>query len=585
MIRNVIAFIALLVIALSNFPALPAYAQEMTRLDNDGAQVVPRIIGGQEAAPRAWPSMVALVAASVTDSTEAQFCGGTLIASRYVLTAAHCLFDHFDDQTGEPVSAPAYLYQVMHGTDELPFDYGNRTEVVGAVIHPQFNSVTLENDFALIKLAKDLPPPYMAQITAADSKLWVGKSISGTTMGWGIASNFGAVLPTRLQTARIPVKVDEDCLDNLGRLYKPDTMVCGGKIVSEPGAAGGINTCNGDSGGPLVISDGDDGFKQLGVVSWGLTQECAGIFYGVFSEVPSAESFIASRPIIKPSADYTPLLLSTDYDDRATGVVPVGSTLVCFEGTWLGDPIDSTEYSWYRTTAAGDEQIPGEFRDYFFVSEEDAGSKIWCGITASNAGGSATSFSNSVTVADLIPPTPTVQPTATTTAVPTSTATATPTSTPLTEPLSTSIPLPITGGQVASTNETTAQQPVVPVAASTSTPQAEIPITAIAAPIDRTAPALQRIAFSCGSKVCNALVLAKDTEGNVASVTGRVLPKCGAGRSCGKVAKGRYSFKHVSGDIWRVSIPRLSTAKFKLRVAARDGMGNESRVELARNQK
>ncbi|XP_069971033.1 chymotrypsin BI-like [Penaeus vannamei] len=46
---------------------------------------VPRIVGGTEAAPHSWPHQVALFI------DNSQFCGGSLISSEWVLTAAHCM--------------------------------------------------------------------------------------------------------------------------------------------------------------------------------------------------------------------------------------------------------------------------------------------------------------------------------------------------------------------------------------------------------------------------------------------------------------------------------------------------------------
>ncbi len=45
-------------------------------------------MGGVESREGAWPWQVGLVKASV--SKEVVYCGGALIASNWVLTAAHC---------------------------------------------------------------------------------------------------------------------------------------------------------------------------------------------------------------------------------------------------------------------------------------------------------------------------------------------------------------------------------------------------------------------------------------------------------------------------------------------------------------
>lgn len=52
-----------------------------------GPQISPRIIGGQEATPHAYPYQVGIY---VTYSGRTDFCGGSLVSKNYVLTAAHC---------------------------------------------------------------------------------------------------------------------------------------------------------------------------------------------------------------------------------------------------------------------------------------------------------------------------------------------------------------------------------------------------------------------------------------------------------------------------------------------------------------
>ena len=50
----------------------------------------PDIVGGREAIPGAWPWQAALINHTSSDTYTGQFCGGSLIAANWVLTAAHC---------------------------------------------------------------------------------------------------------------------------------------------------------------------------------------------------------------------------------------------------------------------------------------------------------------------------------------------------------------------------------------------------------------------------------------------------------------------------------------------------------------
>ena len=82
--------------AQGNGPRTPAPLQ--------AAEAAPDIVGGELAPADAYPWMVALFNPQGGTPDQAQFCGGSLIAAEWVLTAAHCLFEGNQVITGEGVS-------------------------------------------------------------------------------------------------------------------------------------------------------------------------------------------------------------------------------------------------------------------------------------------------------------------------------------------------------------------------------------------------------------------------------------------------------------------------------------------------
>ena len=226
-----------------------------------------KIVGGVEASHGEFPYIVSLQSGS-------HFCGGSLIAKNWVLTAGHCV-------RGINVR-------------NLVIGLHDRSNTVNAEIltpariipHPGYNTRTLENDFALIQLSADSRYTPVQIVTSEIEIPATGEQIMSTTAGWGTLREGSGSLPTNLQKVDVPLVNSVVCAEKYGNKLYPGTMLCAGY------PEGGKDACQGDSGGPLIVKDADNNHFLAGVVSWG--QGCARAkYYGIYSKVSSAAKWIA----------------------------------------------------------------------------------------------------------------------------------------------------------------------------------------------------------------------------------------------------------------------------------------------------
>jgi secreted trypsin-like serine protease len=223
------------------------------------------VVGGVAARPGQYPWMVRLSIG----------CGGTLIAPRAVLTAAHCV-----RRTG-----PTRSIVVSANSVELNPGRAMRVRSTFAQRSPRFRHATRGDDWAVVRLERPLNLPTLR--LARDRSYDRGSFV---VVGWG-AVREGGTLQRRLRTARVPFVDDDRCekaYRSAGYRFLKREMICAGNI-----RRGGVDSCQGDSGGPLVRRDGAGRWVQVGIVSWG--HGCARPrFPGVYTQVSAYAGQIAA---------------------------------------------------------------------------------------------------------------------------------------------------------------------------------------------------------------------------------------------------------------------------------------------------
>ena len=237
----------------------------------------PKIVGGEPADFGEYPFMVALLfEPTAGNDFQKQYCGGSLIASKWVLTAAHCV--DFLNSADEVAVAVDRTH--LNSTE------GTRRAVKAFYIHPDWDPNALSPDVALLELKQPVTGVTPIRLASAADDVFEAPGTLLTVIGWGNTSGTGqASFPDELREVDVPVVADGPCdVANKGFVI-PETMLCAGDK--------GLDSCQGDSGGPLFATTSSGVEIQMGIVSWGFG--CAkNHFPGVYGEVnsPTIRNFI-----------------------------------------------------------------------------------------------------------------------------------------------------------------------------------------------------------------------------------------------------------------------------------------------------
>ena len=239
-------------------------ALELSAMDSPKSVTNLRIINGEKVATNdpTWRFIVSL------QFYNRHSCGGSLIDSEWVLTAAHC------------ITALKSYPTTYAGSYSLSVG-GISVKADNIYPHPQYNTDTVNNDIGLIHLKT---PITSVTPIALNHSLPLDESIVQVA-GWGNTLTHGENYPDDLMQVAMPVINFDTCNNSYKGLT--NTMFCAGYMD------GSKDSCQGDSGGPLIQDN-----KLSGIVSFGGSNEqaCGAPDYpGVYTRVANFIEWIESH--------------------------------------------------------------------------------------------------------------------------------------------------------------------------------------------------------------------------------------------------------------------------------------------------
>ncbi|KAL6440722.1 hypothetical protein ACFW04_003288 [Cataglyphis niger] len=208
-------------------------------------------------------------------------CGGTLISSEYILTAAHCV-----NSVQEKVPI-----EVRVGSEDLKSvgDDVQRIPIIDVITHPRYKRSMNYNDVAILKLKTPVRMTNNVRPICIQTKslttMDMSTNVSFIVIGWG-ATSFTDDSSTKLmKTPSLSLVDRESCAKSFNGFSKlprglDDNMIC----VLDTNVTRRSDACQGDSGGPLLMFTGPN-HSIVGITAFG--QSCGGSIPGVYTAVYS----------------------------------------------------------------------------------------------------------------------------------------------------------------------------------------------------------------------------------------------------------------------------------------------------------
>ncbi|XP_030843478.1 coagulation factor VII-like [Strongylocentrotus purpuratus] len=223
-------------------------------------------------------------------------CGATLLDQRWILTAAHCMFDKNKNLIKKE---NMNLFFGDHDSNEREESEKSR-QPAEIIVHEDYNKINLDNDIALIRIDPPLWEftPYIRPICLApwglSSRLMetsIHERTTGRVTGWG-QETFSGPTNRFMKEVELPIVDRHICEESVHEKEGEftDSMFCAGYHSPLRDA------CRGDSGGPFAFRHDDGRWYQLGIVSWGVGCNKVGE-YGFYTTVSRYLHWLRSKNV------------------------------------------------------------------------------------------------------------------------------------------------------------------------------------------------------------------------------------------------------------------------------------------------
>ncbi|KAF6213486.1 hypothetical protein GE061_011206, partial [Apolygus lucorum] len=245
-----------------------------------------RIINGVQSKPQEFPWMAKLILNTYF------FCGGTLIATNYVLTAGHCVASHLNGSSFLPISQRGNVknFRILR-PDNLKVYFGVmkfkdpdppvQSQVLEIILHPLYDVFSTHgyelqtNDVALLRIEPVVFSQAILPVCLPNQGDAVLDGTLLTVAGWGLIQEGDPEQGRQALNPKILMKTTmrkiswRECRENplSGPYLDPENDLTEDHIMCMKGE--NTDACQGDSGGG-VVERTPQGFVIQGIVSWGI---------------------------------------------------------------------------------------------------------------------------------------------------------------------------------------------------------------------------------------------------------------------------------------------------------------------------